>query len=134
MTSQPRSIRLRFVLAGVLLLAVSVAFWYSFECLKVRQQIALHAVQAADASGLLREQIGTPISTGYFVSGRVIGDSDGGTADLEIPISGPKGSGTLLDWSQAGFAGWHVCSMTFRPKTGADVILFPDEDAHCERE
>lgn len=41
------------------------------------------------------ERLGEPIKDGWFVTGNVNLGAAGGNANLEIPLSGPKGSGTL---------------------------------------
>lgn len=41
------------------------------------------------------ERLGQPIKDGMFVTGNVKFDGSGGNANLEIPLSGPKGSGRL---------------------------------------
>ncbi len=134
MSKKPRSKLSRVLIASIFSLVVVFTVWYEVEALRMRQRIAAEALREAERSRLLDKKIGRPIEAGFLVSGRVIGGDDGGTADIVIPISGPNGSGKLLDWSQAGYQGWHVCSLTFRPKSGPDIELFPDEDAQCERE
>ena len=41
------------------------------------------------------ERLGQPIKDGWFVTGNVKVNSGGGHANFEVPVSGPKGSGTL---------------------------------------
>lgn len=41
------------------------------------------------------EALGEPIEPGFFVSGSVNINNGEGTADLTIPVSGPKGSGDI---------------------------------------
>ena len=134
MTSQRRTKRINFVMLPIFSLLVIFGGWVYFSSMILRHTVAQNAVQTADQLGLLRKQVGTPIKMGFFVSGRVIGGNDGGTADLLIPISGPEGRGELIDWSQTGFQGWQVCSLVFRPDSGPDVVIAPDEEAKCERE
>ena len=55
-------------------------------------QVAL-ARARSDAAGVAA--LGTPIKEGYFVSGSASDGGDSGHADLQIPVSGPKASGTL---------------------------------------
>lgn len=49
----------------------------------------------AKASPAVQSALGTPIEAGFFVSGSVKVDAVSGHADLSIPLSGPKGKGTL---------------------------------------
>jgi TonB family protein len=41
------------------------------------------------------ERLGEPIDDGWLVKGNIKIDGNGGDANFEIPVSGPKGSGTL---------------------------------------
>lgn len=41
------------------------------------------------------ERLGTPIEAGWALEGEVNVDGDKGYANVRVPISGPKGSGTL---------------------------------------
>jgi hypothetical protein len=49
----------------------------------------------AQASAAVSEALGSPIAPGWFTSGSVNLSGGSGEAHLEIPISGPKGKGTL---------------------------------------
>jgi TonB family protein len=53
------------------------------------------ALRAAQAHPAAIERLGQPINDGWFVKGNVRFDGGGGSANLEIPVSGPKSSGTL---------------------------------------
>lgn len=53
------------------------------------------ALKAAQAHPAAIERLGQPIRDGWFVKGNVSFDGGGGSANLEVPVSGPKNSGTL---------------------------------------
>lgn len=54
------------------------------------------AMAQAKSDPALVAELGTPIEAGWFVTGSISTSSGSGShADLSIPISGPKGSGTL---------------------------------------
>ena len=98
------------------------------------RRLALLATETAQNSGLLDEAVGSPISMGILVHGRVIGGDEKGTADLEIPVSGSHGEGTLFAWEQGEQNSWRVCSLAFRSTSGMEIIIVSDETSHCERE
>jgi hypothetical protein len=98
------------------------------------RRLARPATETAQDSGLLDEAIGRPLSMGILVHGRVIGGNEGGTADLEIPVSGSHGKGTLFAWEQGAQNSWRVCSLAFRSSLGMEIIIVSDETSHCERE
>lgn len=53
------------------------------------------AVSVAQRDPLVIDALGSPIKPGMFLSGNTHMDGASGQADLAIPISGPKGKGTL---------------------------------------
>ncbi|MGZ5021598.1 MAG: cytochrome c oxidase assembly factor Coa1 family protein [Chthoniobacterales bacterium] len=53
------------------------------------------ALSRAKESPEVVAALGTPIKEGFFVSGNTKADGPSGEANLSIPISGPKGSGTI---------------------------------------
>ncbi|NRA36561.1 MAG: hypothetical protein HRU15_00330 [Planctomycetes bacterium] len=53
------------------------------------------AIETAQNDQRVQNMLGTPIEAGWFVSGNINITNDTGDANLEIPISGPKGSGTV---------------------------------------
>jgi Cytochrome oxidase complex assembly protein 1 len=55
-----------------------------------------YATQRASESPAVAERIGKPLHLGWFVSGQINYTGSGGNAYLRIPISGPKGKGTIV--------------------------------------
>ncbi len=53
------------------------------------------AVKTAKADPEVQQLLGTPIEEGRFLSGSINADNSSGTADIEIPISGPNGSAKI---------------------------------------
>jgi TonB family protein len=53
------------------------------------------ALRAAQAHPAAIERLGEPIKDGWLVTGNVKLDAGGGSANFDIPVSGPKSSGTL---------------------------------------
>src|SRR3712207_1096000 len=81
---------LGLILAGVALIGgivfVAMSAIKSSEVYKG----ALGVVQTHPAAV---ERLGQPINDGWFVQGNVKFDATGGSANLQIPLSGPKNSG-----------------------------------------
>ncbi len=50
--------------------------------------------------------LGTPIKEGFLVSGNTHADGASGEANLSIPISGPKGSGTIYAIAEKKAGRW----------------------------
>lgn len=53
------------------------------------------AVERAKADERVVAALGTPIEQGFWVSGHSQVDGSSGSADFSIPLSGPKGKGTV---------------------------------------
>ena len=53
------------------------------------------ALDKAQKDVRVQQRLGTPIESGIFVSGGINVEGSSGKADLTIPISGPKGKGTI---------------------------------------
>jgi hypothetical protein len=54
-----------------------------------------HGLAEAQKNAQVREFLGEPMAAGYFVNGSINLENDGGQCDMTVPISGPKGSGTI---------------------------------------
>src|ERR1035437_7490347 len=85
---------------------VIVALWYLSFVGKSRAP-ALLALRTATGSLEVVNALGVIPIEKRFVTGRVISGMDGGNADLTIRVAGPNGQGTLFEWAQNGFGGWH---------------------------
>jgi hypothetical protein len=57
--------------------------------------ISKMAFAAAQASPVVRQQIGEPVKRGFFTSGNIQISGPTGQADIAIPIKGPKGEATV---------------------------------------
>src|SRR3712207_3736712 len=53
------------------------------------------ALKVAQAHPAVIERLGQPVEDGWFIQGNIKLDAAGGSANLAIPLSGPKGSGAL---------------------------------------
>jgi len=56
---------------------------------------AVEAVTLAKQSPEVREALGEPIEQGMMISGSIQSSNDQGSADVAIPLEGPKAKGTL---------------------------------------
>jgi cytochrome oxidase complex assembly protein 1 len=91
--------RWKIPLGGLILLLLLVGFgtvlltviFASFHGSDVYKQ----ALARASADSQVRERLGEPIQTGWFISGQLNVNGDAGNADLSIPVSGPRGKGAI---------------------------------------
>jgi TonB family protein len=84
---------LSLILAAVL--AVAGLVYAAMSALK-SSEVYQGALKVAQTHPSAVGRLGEPIKDGWLVKGSVEYDAAGGAADLEIPLSGPKGSGTLF--------------------------------------
>ena len=122
------------LIAVVILTGTGYAFWI-FVLQFRAQDPARIAAREALSSDVVMRSIGQPMNVGPFIRGNLVSSNGSGTADLIIPIRGPKGKGTLLEWAQESSGKWRICSLTFRSSTeSADIAIIPEEKSDCERE
>src|SRR6202795_5032575 len=68
--------------------------------------VAKEAFARAQSNALVGQRLGTPISEGWFVGGSINVTPASGDADLSVPISGPKGKGTVYVTAQKTAGTW----------------------------
>ncbi len=64
------------------------------------------SMAALSANSAAVEALGEPIEAGFFVKGSISIDNDTGTADFAIPVSGPRGEGTIEVEGTKDASGW----------------------------
>ena len=69
------------------------------------------AVAQAKANPRVTDALGTPISEGIVLSGSINTSGDTGNADLNIPVSGPKGKGTIFVTANKSGGIWYYSKM-----------------------
>lgn len=114
------SIILGLVLVSLLLLGGFILWVFSL----VRNSSATAtAVAAASRDGRVVAITGLPLKTGWFVSGHVNVQGEGGDATLTIPVSGPHGRGNIYAVERNGFAGWTPTTLEFWPAENPNAIV-----------
>jgi len=68
--------------------------------------VAREATARAQSNAVLAQRLGTPISEGWLVGGSINVSPGAGDADLSVPISGPKGKGTVYVRAQKTAGTW----------------------------
>ena len=66
------------------------------------------ALEIARSNPAVVASLGTPIEEGYFVSGNITENGPSGEAELAIPISGPRGSGTIYVEATKSVGEWTI--------------------------
>jgi hypothetical protein len=84
--------------------------------------VAKEAIARAQSSQLLAERLGAPISEGWLVGGSINVSPGAGDADLSLPISGPKGKGTVYVRAQKTAGTWAYLMMVATTEGNNDRI------------
>ncbi|MDQ6861397.1 MAG: cytochrome c oxidase assembly factor 1 family protein, partial [Verrucomicrobiota bacterium] len=74
--------------------------------------------------------LGSPINEGWFMTGSTHVEGPGGEANLGIPISGPKGKGTLYAVATKSAGRWNYTTLEVQVSGREDRInLLQDSGA-----
>ena len=69
------------------------------------------ALAKAEANPSVTEALGSPITEGFFVSGNTNVNGASGEANLAIPVSGPKGKGTIYVAAKKSLGRWEYSGL-----------------------
>ena len=84
------------------------------------------AVARAKADSRVVAALGTPIEEGWYLSGKTNVNGGSGDADLSIPISGPKGKGTIYAVATKSAGEWTYSKLQVKiDSTGETIDLGP---------
>jgi hypothetical protein len=97
--------------------------------------VAKAAVARAQANPDVVQRLGSPLEEGFFVSGSVNVGGDTGDADLAIPISGPKGKGTIAVTARKIGGIWECSVLQVAiNSTGEHIDLLPSAPSVSENQ
>ena len=112
-----------FVVIFVLPLTMCGGMIYLVMSTLKNSEVARESVGRAQSNPVLMEKLGTPIQMGVWIGGSVDTTSAGGRANLVIPISGPRGKGTLMVFARKADGEWHYLTMYVMIQGGGMVNL-----------
>jgi hypothetical protein len=105
----------------VLGLASMVAlFVFVFSVIK-RSDVYREAYTRATSDVRVQAALGTPIEKGWWVLGSVNINNNTGNANLDFPISGPKGKARVHAEASLENAAWSYSSLVVRPEVGGEI-------------
>jgi hypothetical protein len=131
--ASPQKRTLAIVIAAFTLASGAWLFAYYDRLLTEPRMMAIRLAQISPA---LTVALGEPLHFGRFPQAKLQGGKGEGNTDMAISVSGPLGSGKLIEWAQQSGGQWHICSLVFRPDAGGahSIILVASETTHCETE
>ena len=98
------------VLFGAALALLLILVVFVFGMLR-NSDPAKMAIQRAEANAVVASRLGTPLKTGIFVSGNVNVDNASGHAELQIPVTGPRGKGTIYLIADKRLGRWEFSAL-----------------------
>jgi hypothetical protein len=107
--------RLLLGLGAIIAIAAFVAALLAFIEHEIRssdvyQMSLTRAQRSTDVAGI----VGLPVNPGWFVTGEITESTNGGgRATLAIPLSGPRGGGTLHVQAQRQGGNWRLYALQF---------------------
>ena len=108
------------VLGGVVMAGI---FYFAMGALK-KSDVFAEALKRAQHSPEVQEAIGTPVDTGWMLQGTMNYHNGAGTADLTIPLKGPKGEATLAVKGEKSATGaWEYSLLEAQLPDGTKVDL-----------
>lgn len=84
--------------------------------------VAKEAVARARSNAVLAQRLGAPIGEGWLVGGSINVSPGSGDADLSVPISGPKGKGTVYVTAQKTAGTWAYSLMVATVEGSSEKI------------
>ena len=84
--------------------------------------VYLNAMKAAQSDARVVEALGTPIQSGWLVTGSIEQQGLSGDASLVIPIAGPRNGGTLFASAREGNGRWQFYTLAVKVDGQDEVI------------
>ena len=120
-----------FLIAAILLLLPYIPHGFHYLRLKLplrTSPLVSEAVVRANEHPEAVKMLGQPISAGWFVKGYIHGDETGWSeGQLWIPVSGPKGEGTLYARGGSAYGPWVFSELRLTQDNGrvTDLLVKP---------
>jgi Cytochrome oxidase complex assembly protein 1 len=122
---------LTFIALGVLF--VVCVIFLVFGVLK-SSDVYRRALERAKSDDRVIAALGTPIREGMFTSGKINATGPAGDANIAIPISGPKGKGTIYVVGTKSAAEWTFSKLTVQVDGGETIDLVTGSESASESE
>jgi len=97
------------ILIGLVVVALGfvAALLFGVMALLKSSDVYREALAQARKSPAVVEALGEPVKAGWFMTGNINVSGPSGHADIAIPISGPKGAGTVYALADKQAGEWH---------------------------
>lgn len=113
----------KWVVLGVLLVVgIPAGCTYAIFGALGNSEAANIALIEAGRHPAVIQKLGEPLKRGWFVTGSIKLNNSDGSADLSIPVSGPKGAGRITIKASKAAGRWTVEQLTVTPDDGSSPI------------
>jgi len=89
------------------------------------------ALQRAQNHPEVQAALGTPIEAGWWMSGQIDIKNDTGNANISIPVSGPKGKGTIHAVASKEGGRWRYSKLDVQVEGRQTINLLPSEPVNA---
>jgi hypothetical protein len=110
------------VILCLLLGAVALIVMTGITSYMRHTEVYKQAVAQATANSQVRERIGEPLKPDWLISGEVHLSGSGRTANLAIPVSGPRGRGRIRAVAVKSGGVWRFTYLTVEVRSPAAYI------------
>ena len=105
---------------------ITLILWFAFGVMK-SSDVYSQALDKTRNNPAVVSALGTPIEAGFFTSGSVNVSGPSGAAELAIPISGPRGKGTIYLVARKSAGEWSYSQLLVQvEQTGQRIDLLDD--------
>ena len=111
-------------IVALFLLGIAAIVMIVFGAMK-QSDVYREALERAKASPEVQAALGTPIEEGWWMSGQININNDTGDANINIPISGPKGKGTIHAIATKSGGKWTYSRLDVEVSGGQTINLLP---------
>lgn len=106
---------------------VIFAFIISVMTIMKQSDVYQEALSIAKSDRVLVEELGSPINEGTFITGNINLNNDSGNANLNIPVSGPKGGANLFVVAYKDEGNWKYDMLMAKVKgNGKEINLLKE--------
>ena len=106
----------------------AVIFWFVISLMRQSDAYA-QALTASRASPAVVATLGSPIEEGLFTTGNISESGPSGEAELAIPISGPRGAGTVYVEAKKSAGEWTISKLIFEAENDGKRVDLLEESA-----
>lgn len=117
--------------ASVVVLFV-IPLFFGVEAMMRNSDAYKLTLKTAQASPCITNALGSPLEPGWMMGGSITESSIEGSADLSIPVRGPKGKGSLDVQAKKLNGNWRIDSLVFTHGAGRSSIVPSESNQACQ--